>query len=200
VKPAPDGARAIAAVVIANLLVFLAVVSLPAFKAAHHHWIFPVLAAVFAAEWALTFLLADGAAPRANIVSLLVFLLVMGIARHATILACFDRCAFKLAAAAAIAGLVFAGQVLARERGFWEPLRASLAAAGAWLWALYLVLKGLNLAPWIIDVLFVVIALLLWLGPRDPRDGERIRDHRPGRGLERGASAMGGAAGRGLPS
>ena len=173
-KLAPNGSRAAAAVVIANLLVFLAVVSLPAFQAAHHHWIFPVLASLFAAQWALTFIptpagrLADRAALRGCVVSLLVFLLVMGIVRHATILACFDRCSFKLAAAAAIAGLAFAGQILARDEGFWTPLRSSLAAAGAWLWALYLILKGLNLAPWIIDLLFVIIALLLWLGRERP--------------------------------
>ena len=166
----PSGARAIAAVIIANLLVFLAVVSLPAFKAAHHHWIFPVLAAALAAQWVLTFIPAPGKERvdrrllRGGVVSLLVFLLVMGIARHATILACFDRCAFKLGAAAAIAGVVFLGQAWAADAGFWDPLRARVAAAGAWLWALYLVLRWLNLAGWISDLLFVILALLLWLG------------------------------------
>ena len=82
-------ARAIAAAVIANLLVFLAVVTLPAFQAAHHHWIFPVLAVVFSAQWALTFVpspadrFIDRVSLRASVVSLLVFLLVIGIARHA---------------------------------------------------------------------------------------------------------------------
>jgi hypothetical protein len=168
VKPARSAERAVATVIIVNLLVFLGVVALPAFQSAHHHWIFPVLAALFAAQWALTFALADGAPLRASVISLLVFLLVMGIARHATILACFDRCSFKLAGAAAIAGLVFAGQVFARDDGFWNPLRASLASAGALLWALYLVLRGLNLAAWIIDLVFVIIALLFWLGRDRP--------------------------------
>ncbi len=163
-------ARAIAAAVIANLLLFLAVVTLPAYQAAHHHWIFPVLAVLFAAEWALTFAmsgadkLVDHNALRASVVSLLVFLLVIGIARHATILACFDRCSFKLAAAAALAGCVFLGQMWSRSSGFWGPLRASLAASGAWLWALYLVLRGLNAAPWLVDLGFVILALMFWLG------------------------------------
>lgn len=163
-------ARAIAAAVIANLLLFLALVALPAYQAAHHHWIFPVLAALFAAEWALTFVpspadeFVDRAALRSSVVSLLVFLLVIGIARHATILACFDRCSFKLAAAAALAGVVFLGQTRTRSGGFWDPLRAGLAAAGAWLWALYLVLRGLNAAPWLVDLGFVVLALMFWLG------------------------------------
>jgi len=167
-------ARAIAAVVIANLLVFLALVTFPAFQASHHHWIFPVLAVVFSAEWAMTFIpsradeVVERAALRASVVSLLVFLLVIGIARHATILACFDRCSFKLAAAAALAGLVFLGQLAARDAGFWNPLRAGLAASGAWLWALYLVLRGLNLSPWLSDLLFVILALLFWLGRDRP--------------------------------
>lgn len=163
-------ARAIAAAVVANLLLFLAVVTLPAYQASHHHWIFPVLAALFAAEWALTFVpspadkLVDRPALRASIVSVLVFLLVIGIARHATILACFERCSFKLAAAAALAGGVFLGQMWSRSGGFWDPLRSSLAASGAWLWALYLVLRGLNVAPWLVDLGFAIFALLFWLG------------------------------------
>lgn len=163
-------ARAIAAVIIVNLGVFLGVVALPAFQAAHHHWIFPVLAVLFAAQWALTFALpADGrlvdrGALRASVVSLLVFLLVIGIARHATILACFDRCSFKLAAAAALAGAVFLGHARTRDGGFWSPLRASLAGTGAFLWALYLVLRGLNAAPWLLDLGFAIFALLFWLG------------------------------------
>lgn len=164
----PAVARSIAAAVIANLALFIAVVSLPAFRAAHHHWIFPVLAVLLAGQWASTFAFApealDREALRGSFTSLLVFLLVMGIARHATILACFDRCSLKLALAAAVAGAVFLGQASVRDRGFWSPVRAQVAAAGAWLWALYLVLRWLNLAPWIADLVFAVLALLCWLG------------------------------------
>lgn len=164
-----NSARAIAAVIIVNLAAFLGVVTAPSFQAAHHHWIFPVLAVVFAAQWALTFVPARGAAVdrgalRASVVSLLVFLLVMGIARHATILACFDRCSFKLAGAAAIAGAVFLAHSLTRDAGFWSPLRSELAAAGAFLWALYLVLRGLNAASWLMNLGFAIFALLFWLG------------------------------------
>lgn len=152
--------------IIGNLCLFLAVVALPAFEAAHHHWIFPVLAILFAAQWGLTFILPsiDRSALRASVVSMLVFLLIIGIARHATIFACFDRCSFKLAAAAALAGCIFLGQAWTRDDGFWNPLRASLAASAAWLWALSLVLRGLNLAPWLSDLLFVILALLFWIG------------------------------------
>lgn len=104
--------RAVFAAVAANLLLFIAVVSLPAFREAHHHWIFPVLAVLLSLEWCAAWLLpakgpVDPAVVRASIVSTLLFLLVMGVVRHATILACFDRCSFKLAAAALIAAPVF---------------------------------------------------------------------------------------------
>ena len=170
----PQALRAVAAVVAANLGLFLAVVVHPRFQAAHHHWIFPVLAFGLAAQWALTFLplvparLADRRAARAAVLSTLLFVLLIGVARHATILACFDRCAFKLAAAAAAAGLAFLLQAAVRDEGFWEPARAGLAAIAGLLWALYLTLRALNLTPWIIDGLFLVIALLLWLGRDRP--------------------------------
>ncbi len=163
-------ARSVAAVIIGNLGLFLTVVALPAFEAAHHHWIFLVLAALLAAQWALTFVPfpADRSALRASVISLIVFLLVLGIARHATILSCFDRCSFKLAATASLAGGVFLGQAWARDEGFWNPLRASLAASGAGLWALYLVLRGLQLAPWLADIFFTILALMLWFGRNRP--------------------------------
>jgi len=165
-----NSTRAVAVVIIANLALFLAVVTLPAFQASHHHWIFPIMAVFVAAQWALTFIAAQAAplidrrALRGAVVSLLVFLLVIGLARHATILACFERCSFKLAAAAAIAGCVFIGHILTADTGFWTPLRSTLAACGAFLWALSLVLRGLNAATWLTDLGFVVFALLFWLG------------------------------------
>ena len=144
--------RTLAAVVILNLGTFILVASLPAFQSAHHHWIFPILAALLASQWAATFAL-GGAAPRldpagarACLVSLLTFLLVMGIVRHATILACFDRCAFKLAAAAAIAAPVFWLHGLRADGGWWSPRRSNLAALGAAAWAVYLTMRGFSWA------------------------------------------------------
>ncbi len=170
----PPALRAVAAVVAANIGLFLAVVVHPAFQAAHHHWIFPVLALGLAAQWALSFLplvparLADRAAARSAVLSVLLFVLLIGVVRHATILACFDRCAFKLAAAAAAAGLAFLLQAAVRDGGFWRPARAGLAAIAGLLWALYLALRALNLTPWIIDGVFLILALLLWLGRDRP--------------------------------
>lgn len=170
----PDAGRTAAAVAAANLALFALVTSLPAFQAAHHHWIFPLLAALLGAQWAATFVLrpspgalggyGDPMAAREAVVSALAFLLVMGIARHATILTCFDRCSWKLAAAALIASPVFLAQRLSASPGFWEPARSGLAAAAALLWAAYLALRGLQLAPWTLNLAFAILACALWLG------------------------------------
>ncbi len=159
--PAP--VRGAAAVVIANLLLFLALTTSPAFQAAHHHWIFPILAASVAAQWAATFALKTPSA-RSPLLSVLLFLLCIGIARHATILTCFDRCAFKLAAAAGLAAPVFLLQSRLGAAGWWTPLRANLVAFGAAAWAVYLTTRGYHLASWAIDMSFAALALVFWLG------------------------------------
>src|SRR4051812_14322525 len=109
----PSEIRAAAAVILINLILFVLVTSLPSFQAAHHHWIFPVLSILLAGQWIFTWTL-DAAFPylsprtlRGGILFGLIFFISMGIIRHATILACFDQCGFKLAAAAAIASLIF---------------------------------------------------------------------------------------------
>ncbi len=161
--------RTVAAAVAANLLLFIFLTSLPAFQEAHHHLIFPILAALLAVEWCAAFLLplrgpVDPAVARSTIASTLLFLLVMGVVRHATILACFDRCSFKLAAAALIAAPVFWAQGRFGGAGWWTPKRGSLAAMGAAVWAFYLALNGLQFGSWIMDMIFAIIALACWLG------------------------------------
>ncbi len=153
-----------ASVVCLNLGLFLLLVSLPAFQAAHHHWIFPALAGSIAVQWGLSFALARGKEARGSLLGLLLFLLVMGILRHATILACFERCAFKLSAAAAIAAAVFGAQGRLGGGGWWNPSRSDLAALGAAVWASALALSGLRAAGWLIDASLVGAGLVLWLG------------------------------------
>jgi hypothetical protein len=165
--------RAVAGVIAANLALFIVVVSLPSFEASHHHWIFPALAGLFAFQWLLTLPrigegLWDRRAARAALVSLIAFLLIMGIVRHATILACFDRCSFKLAAAAAAGGLVFFAHRFTADPGFWSAVRCGVAALGALLWAVFLALKGAQVAPWLMDSGFIALGLLLWLGRSRP--------------------------------
>ena len=165
--------RAFSAVVILNLAAFVLITSLPAFQSTHHHWIFPLLAALLAGEWALTLIPSVGLfissdAARSGVLSALALILVMGIIRHATILACFDRCGFKLAGAAALAAAVFFGQRLRKDGGFWGPLRSNLAATAALLWAFYLLLRGFQFLPWTLNLLFAIVALLFWLGRTHP--------------------------------
>jgi hypothetical protein len=163
--------RAVYAVIAANLALFVAVVSIPAFKSAHHHWIFPALAGLLAAQWAGAALIeksraVDAGVARAALLSTLLFVLVMGVVRHATILACFDRCAFKLALASALAAPVFLLQWRRGPAGWWTSRRLSLAGLGAALWALYLALTGLRVAWWAGDMTFAALAAALWLGRR----------------------------------
>lgn len=160
-----------------NLALFSAVTSLPAFTELHHHWIFPVLACLFSAQWALAGGLlrfsaleerADAAALRATLLSLLAFLILMGIVRHQTILACFGRCSFKLGGAAALAAAVFARQARLRDASFWEERRALAAALGCGFWAVYLLLFGYGLPPLALDLVVLggAAALLpLWSSP-----------------------------------
>ncbi|MEK7233005.1 MAG: M28 family peptidase, partial [Elusimicrobiota bacterium] len=162
--------RAAFTVVIVNLVLFIAVSALAIFQTAHHHWIFPIFAVLIALQWAATCTINntlekfDSAMARSSLISALLFLLIMGVIRHATILACFDRCAFKLAAASAFAAPVFWAQGRFGGGCWWGQLRSNLAAMGAATWALYLALTGLHLGSWIIDIIFAIVALLFWLG------------------------------------
>lgn len=160
-----SSSRPVAVVVVLNLLLFLGVTTLPAFQAAHHHWILPLLAAALVLQWAATFPLKAPSA-RSPLLGVLLFLLCVGVARHATILTCFDRCAFKLAAAAAIAAPAFFLQSRLGGAGWWSVRRGDLAAFGAAAWSLYLLTRGWHLASWAIDMSFAALALALWLGRR----------------------------------
>lgn len=170
----PPATRTIGAVVASHIALFILVTSLPAFQAAHHHWIFPVLAAFFALQWGATFALKpvegliDARSARGTVLTALGFLIAMGIARHATILTCFDRCSLKLAAAALIAAPVFFFHRRTEDEGFWDPLRAGLAALGCLLWAAYLALRGLQLAPWSVNLAFAILGCVFWLGRTRP--------------------------------
>ncbi len=163
--------------VAAGLVVFILVTSAPVFQALHHHWIFPVLAAILTIEWALAggwgrvrkpLRFVDPAAARVAILSILAFLILMGVVRHQTILACVDRCSFKLGGAALMAAVVFAIQARRREAHYWNFDRAQLAGLACALWAAHLVLFGLEVSPWKLDVLFGIAAVLLWLSPGRP--------------------------------
>ncbi|MFA6317563.1 MAG: hypothetical protein WC943_09100, partial [Elusimicrobiota bacterium] len=143
--------KTVAAVIIANLALFILVTSSEAFQDLHHHWIFPVLAAVFIGQWAAFGGLSrrrkpwgwlEPAQARATALSLLAFLLVMGIVRHWSILHCVGRCSLKLGGACVLAAGVFLAQARL-EDPFWSGLRSRTMALACLFWAGWLYAFGL---------------------------------------------------------
>lgn len=166
-------ARTILAGVILNLIIFILVTSSQSFQDLHHHWIFPVLGSIISLQWALAGgllklsrldSLLDLKAARSALLFMLGILLLVGVVRHQTILACFGRCSFKLALAMAMGAAVYAGQARLGDDSFWRPVRASTAALACALWAVFLALFGLGLQAWKLNLIFTAIAAvgLFW--------------------------------------
>ncbi|MFA6030131.1 MAG: M28 family peptidase [Elusimicrobiota bacterium] len=135
----------------------------------HRHWILPSLAAFLSYQWVFGALTPWGrreaAGPwRDAVLSLLAFTTALGLVVYPGMLSCPESCAFKSACAALLAALVFWNQSLVREDRFWDGLRARLAALGCLLWGLYLLLYGRHLTFWVLDLVFFIVALGLWLG------------------------------------
>lgn len=64
-----------------------------------------------------------------------------------------------------MAAAVFAIQSRRKENNYWNFDRTLLAGLACVLWAVYLVLFGLAVAPWKMDILFgIAVVLLLWFG------------------------------------
>lgn len=163
--------------VVLNLIIFIAVTSIPAFQQLHHHWILPVLGSIISLEWALagglcrvTWLESryDLQAARSAILFMLGILILMGVVRHQTILACYGHCYFKLGPAAALAAAVYFGQARLGDASFWNPARAYTAALACFLWAVFLVLFGLGLSAPKLDIIFIATTALLLQWRRFP--------------------------------
>lgn len=159
-------------VITGNLVIFILLTSWPAFQEIHHHWVFPILAAVFIAEWALAGGIVAVSKPsawfdpgfaRPTILSILAFLLLMGIVRHWSILHCVGRCSLKLGGAAALASVVFLAQTRQRDP-LWNPVRSRAAALACALWAAWLLPFGLKVSQGRLDVVFLVAAAILLSG------------------------------------
>jgi len=135
----------------------------------HRHWILPSLAAFLSWQWILS-----SAGPwrkgetaklwRCAVLSLLAFTTALGIVIYPGVLQCAEPCAFKFGCAALLAGLVFYNHSLAGKDFFWDQLRCRLAAAGCLLWGFYLLLFHRNFTFWILDIVFFILAMGLWLG------------------------------------
>ncbi|MBI4678542.1 MAG: hypothetical protein HY748_13265 [Elusimicrobia bacterium] len=168
--------RTVVSVIIGNLALFVLVTSSAMFQDIHHHWIFPVLAAFFIAQWALAGGLVpwrgplgwfDPAWARPTILSLLGFLMLMGIVRHWSILHCIGRCSLKLGEAAVLAAAAFWGQARLNDP-LWGPFRAKTACMACLLWAAWLFLFGFGVKPGWLDAGYLVLAALLLAGWKRP--------------------------------
>jgi hypothetical protein len=148
-----------------NLALFIAAASMISSTGLHHHWIFPALAALISAQWTLA--RGPGRA-RATLSSIMAFLLLMGLVRHATVLACFGRCSLKLAGAAGLAALVFALQSRSDGPPPWSKPRSEAAALSASSWGGYLALSGLGVPARALEASFLALGAALLLGGRRP--------------------------------
>ncbi|MBI5625040.1 MAG: hypothetical protein HY924_14785 [Elusimicrobia bacterium] len=170
-------ARTSVGAVIANLVLFILLTSSQAFQNLHHHWIFPLMAGAFIAEWAAAWGLSrwikpaawfDPKAARATVLSLLSVLIIMGIVRHSSILHCAARCSLKLGAACVLAACVLLAQARLNDPA-WDETRCKAAALACLLWAGWLYGFGLlGAAPAALDRVFAVLGGLLLLGWREP--------------------------------
>ncbi|UPT74168.1 MAG: hypothetical protein M0D55_20535 [Elusimicrobiota bacterium] len=124
-----------------------------------HSW-YPVVSLIFAGLWAVL----PAAEGRGRLLSLWAALLAVGLARHASILVCFEDCAYAVAAAFLVAAPVFRFQSRRGGGAPWTPARCRVASGAAALWAAWLALTGLGLSPWLTDMIFACAALALWLG------------------------------------
>ncbi|MBI4676684.1 MAG: M28 family peptidase [Elusimicrobia bacterium] len=67
-----------------------------------------------------------------------------------------------------VAGLAFLGISSLKDAGFWSPVRCRVAALGGVLWGLYLLLYAGHNAPWLLDLVFFIIAACILLGRHRP--------------------------------
>lgn len=76
--------------------------------------------------------------------------------------------ALRAGLACLVSGLFFLLASARKGPGFWDPLRCELASLACGLWGFYLVLFSRGLTYWLLDIIFSIIALFLWLGRGRP--------------------------------
>lgn len=133
----------------------------------HAHWILPSFSAGLAWQWVLLRLfprLDPAGRVRSALLFLLAFAAALGVVVYPGVLECGEGCARKAALAFLLTGFVFWGQSLAEAPPLWDRLRCRFAAAGCLLWGAYLLLYHRGLTYWMLDIVFFIVALLLWLG------------------------------------
>lgn len=100
---------------------------------------------------------------RSHVLSAAAALMGLGIVLYPAILNSPAGWSHKFSAVCFLAAVVFFAWRNGDE-GFWSPVRAQAASLGCLLWGLYLFVFGFGFTYWLLDLLFFVIAALLWLG------------------------------------
>ena len=188
----PADLRSVLAVVALNGALAAVLDQLARREFLHRHWLLPSLAAGLAYQWLATLLwprrapaAGPGARPlplwngrdrarvcspdarpavRSAILSMMAFVTALGVVSYPGVFACREQCAAKFGAAALLVALVFGHQTRTREGIFWDASRARLAALGCGLWGCYLLLYHRHLTLWMLDIIFFILAMVLWLG------------------------------------
>jgi hypothetical protein len=92
----------------------------------------------------------------------------MGIIRHYTILTCFDYCGFKLAGTCIGASFLFLNLSKNIDLPYWPPIRLKVMGLACFLWGSYLSLYSFKFGPWVLDIIFTIVAALFWLERQNP--------------------------------
>jgi hypothetical protein len=169
----PNKSRETGVIFSVNAAVCLALSGFFAYRNIHLHWLIPSLACLLGLQWGLLASLPPGTnrAPgpgmpgaRSLVLSLLAVVNLLGVAAYGSILYCPEGCAFWTGCAALFSGLIYWAQARSRWASAWDPLRSRLAAMAGVLWGFYLLLFRQGLTYWLLDIIFAILALCLWLG------------------------------------
>ena len=160
-------------VIAVNFAICLVLLFLFVYRDLHLHWLVAALTGLLCLQWGLLAALSlrknQPRAPQisgagSTVLSLLALVNLLCAAAYSSILYCPLGCALWTGYAALLSGIVYWAQSRFRGASAWDPLRSSLAAMGCALWGLYLLIFQLGYTFWLLDILFSILALCLWLG------------------------------------
>lgn len=106
--------------------------------------------------------------PSDAVLSLLALANFAGAAAHPLLLELPSARLFWIATACMASGLAFVAASRLKTSGFWGGARGELAGLACGLWGFYLALFSRGLTYWLLDIIFSIIALVLWLGRGRP--------------------------------
>lgn len=168
-----ENSRPAGTIIAVNFAICLVLMFLFVYRDLHLHWLVAALTGLLCLQWGLLAGLSlwkdrpqdpriSGA--KGTVLSLLALVNLLCAAAYNSILYCPLGCARWTGCAALLSGLVYWAQSRSRPASAWDPLRSGLAAMGCVLWGLYLLLFNQGYTFWLLDILFSILALCLWLG------------------------------------